>query len=584
MRDKNLPSDSNQKSGARFGFFKIKNSLREFTNRNREVLIVGLLALLVYLPAIWWGMPHATHPLGVHGWDLDAVTGLLTLSEMHNLLVQPKPDWYLAYPLFHYLIIGVSYLPYLTFLYLTGEVSQLSDQYPFGLRDPLTTLRHLTLIGRGITLSMAIGIVMSVYLTALTIWDKNTARLAALAVALPTPMVYYARVGNLDVPVLFWTSLTILMMARALKNGLTTRRALAVGALAALAVATKDQAYGALLVGMAMLVVVHLRQKDESAKIFQSWKAPLIMGFAGLFVYAAANGLFINPNRFFGHIWFIRNYDKTFFNVIHLDILRPQTLDGYAALTFDVFNELFISVGPILLLAGFIGAAFSWRASAFTKILAAMLIGYIILVIFPIRHMQFRYVLFPVLIFSFFIARAAVLGLRQRKWAAAAVFAVLIAGFGWVGLRAVDLTYQMVYDARYGAGCWFYQNVEPGDKVVFFTSQNILPNLPEGTVGIRLMNDPAASEKIAREQARFVIVQPDFSSEFDSDHSHFLPESIYHWLNDGSLGYTKAASFEAPQLFTGLFLDLPLVSPGYIVNPPVKIYELKPPTDDQGPV
>jgi hypothetical protein len=578
MRDKNALSDSNQKSRTKFGFLNIKTSLRESANRNREVLIVGLLALLIYLPAIWWGMPHATHPLGVHGWDLDAVTGLLTLSEMHNLVVQPKPDWYLAYPLFHYLVIGVSYLPYLIFLCLTGEISQFSDQYPFGLRDPLTTLRHLTLIGRGITLLMATGTVMSVYLTALTVWDKKTARLAALAVALPTPMVYYARVGNLDVPVLFWTSLTILFMARSLKMGLTARRAFWIGVFAALAVATKDQAYGALVVGLAMTVVFHLRQKDEAAKTFRQWNSPLIMGFTGLFVYAAASGLLTNPSRFFGHLWFIRNYDKTFFNVIHLDILRPQTVGGYAALTFDVFKELFISVGPILLLAGFIGLAVSWRASAFTKILAAMLIGYIILVIFPIRHMQFRYVLFPVLVFAFFIARAAALGLLQRKWAAAATFVALIAGFGWTGLRAIDLTHHMIHDARYEAGCWFYQNIDPGDEVVFFTSQNILPNLPEGTVGIRLMNDPAAEEKIVREQARFVIVQPDFSSDFGSDRSHFLPESIYHRLNDGSLGYKKVASFKTPGLFTGFFLDLPLVSPGYIVNPPVKIYELTPPS------
>lgn len=547
-----------------------------FSFATKEHLSFGLLAILIYLPGIFWGLPHATHPLGVHGWDLDAVTGLLTLSEIHNLLVEPKEDWYLAYPLFHYLLIALAYVPYMAILYLSGGVSNISPEYPFGLTDPVGTLKHLALIGRLITLLMAGGLIVNVYLTAQTLWNRKTARIAAFAAALPVPVVYYARTGNLDLPVLFWMSLTVLLMARCVVAGFTMRRAMWLGFAAALAVATKDQAYGALIIGLLGVVIHSFRQRENQALRTDFWKSFLVLIVSGATFFGLASGVFFSPTRFFGHIWFITNYDKTFFNVIYLDILRPKTLTGYFVLTFDVINELFISIGPIFLGLALIGLVRDWRTNAFAKILIAMTVGYVVLVIFPIRHMQFRYILFPTIVAAFFVARGALTLIESSKnrWLKIVSLIIISAGFLWVGLRAVDLTWQKIFDARYAAGDWFEQNTNPGDAVIFFTSQNILPHLKKETKAIRLLNDPAPLEKIRQEKARFIIVQPDFSSEFESDKSYFFPPDIYEQLNSGELGYERVAAFKTKGLFKGFYLDLPLVSPGYITNPSIKIYEL----------
>ena len=74
----------------------------------------------MYLPALWWGLPLATSGTVIHGWDVDGIAGISPLAEFHNLLVQPKSDWYVAYPLFHYLLLGLCYAPYLAWLWLTG--------------------------------------------------------------------------------------------------------------------------------------------------------------------------------------------------------------------------------------------------------------------------------------------------------------------------------------------------------------------------------------------------------------------------------------------------------------------------------
>lgn len=556
--------------------FENKNRFSHITAKafsEREVWVIALIAFAVYFTGIFWGLPYASQPLGVHSWEIDAVTGMQTLAELHNLFIEPKPDWYLAYPPFHYLFIGAVYTPYLAFLFLTGQFSQPIAQYPFGFTDPVSAIRNLTIIARTVTVLMAVGIVVNAYLTARIIWDIKTARLTALAVALPTTMVFYSRTGNLEVPVLFWMSLTILMIAHCLIRGFTVKRAIWLGIFAALAVATKDSAYGALSVGLLILVIVHLWRGTPNTENTSRWKAPFTLFCTGLLVFLLASGLFISPYRFFEHIAFVRNFDKTFYLVIHLDNLHPQTLQGYSALFLDALKDLFTALGPILLIVGIWGLIISWRSSVFAKILTGMLFAHFILVIFPVRFMQYRYIMIPAFIFAFFIGRAFSKGLEHsRQSVIKLVSVIMILGFGWIGLRAIDLTYQMIFDSRYEAGQWIKQNVKEDKKIAFFTVQNILPHLEKDTQAIQLVDVTSPDEKLRNEKIDFVLIQPDWSSKIGSDRSHFFPESVYEQVKNGSLGYREVASFETKSLFNGFFLDLPLVTPGYIVNPPLKIY------------
>ncbi len=552
----------------------ISNRLGIVIASERELIIVWALAFAVYLPAIWWGVPHATHPLGVHSWEIDAVTGMQTLSELHNLLIEAKPDWYLAYPLFHYLVLGALYAPYFLFLYVTGGMSQPTASYPFGFADPVEALKHLTLIGRALTVLMAAGVVVNAYLAAKAVWDKQTARLTAIAAALPTTMVFYARTGNLEVPMLFWMSAAILVLARSLTSGLTVGRAVCLGIFASLAVATKDAAYGALLIGLVLLVLIHIRRGTPRTERSDWWKAPAALLLSCCVVFAFASGLAIFPQRFAGHLQFVNNFEKTFFNVVHLDLLRPKTLAGYVTLIGDAGLQLVYALGPVLLITGLFGLAVTWRTTMFTKVLSLMMIGHIILVILPVRHMQYRYIVFPVFAFAFLVARALALGLRQkRQWLAVSTLTAAIIGFGWVGARAIDLTYQMMFDARYDAGDWLAAHVEPGDKIGFFTDQNCLPRLPAQVVPVKLLLD-SSTGNLRRERSRFVLIQQDYSTAPGSDHSRFLQESVYKEIVDGDLGYRKAASFNTLGVFPERTVSASLAGAGRVVNPSVVIYEL----------
>lgn len=542
---------------------------------NRTILLLILAALLIYLPGIWWGLPQATSAAGVHGWDVDGVTGIRVLSEFHNLFVESKPDWYLAYPLFHYLVLGIVNAPYLSYLYFSGGLTAPSGEYPYGFVDPVNSLMILALAGRLVSTAMACGIIVAAYLSAKTVWDKTTGLLTAAAVMLMEPMPFYARSGNLDVPVLFWTALGVLVIARIVTLGFTVRRAIYLGVCAALAVATKDQAYGAWLCAFIVLPVFHYRrtrrgQEGPTAITPNRWfVAPLSSIVAGAAAYALASGLIFSPQRFVRHVSFILSYQKTFRNVAEFDLLRPQTPAGYFRLALEVVEAFANAMGPVLLAAALVGLLITWRSSWFTKIIVTMGVGHVLIVIAPIRFMQYRYVMFLCFVAAFLMARAVVLGWRGGALTRGIAALVVVVGFGWLTARGTDLTYQMLYDARYEAEAWLQSNYKPGDQLGFFGEVNQLPGLPGDVRTRALPSDAAAAIEILKQrQVRFISVSTDWSSDAGMERSRLLPETVFEMLKNGSLGYHRVAYFR-----TNSLLGRPLKYYPH-VNTPVQIFAL----------
>ncbi|MCZ2078824.1 MAG: hypothetical protein LC130_27985 [Bryobacterales bacterium] len=533
-------------------------------------LAIAAITLLLYIPGMWWGLPHVVHPQVPHGWEIDTASGLAVLSELHNLFLQPQPGWYVAYPVFHYLVLGGAYTPYLAFLWLSGGLANPSGVYPYGFSDPVRSIAILGLLARFVTLAMVTGIVVCCYRTGRIVWDRATGVMAAAGVLLCVPLVYYGRTGNLDTPVLFWTVLGMVVLARSVKNGLTVKRGLTLGALAAISVATKDQAYAAWLGGFAALGVLHWRTPGRQPGFL---KPLAVIAGSGFVVYAMASGLAWNPARFWAHVSFLANFETTFFNVAQLGLLRPVTPGGYAQLAIDICGCLMEAMGPVLVTAALVGLPLTWRGAPFVRILAAMTISHLVLTVFPVRHMQYRYILFAAVALMLPAARVLRLGwLRDGRTRLAAVMAGL-AGACWLAVMSGDLVYQMLYDARYPAGAWLETAVRPGDRVAFFTSPDFVPNLPRGVEPVRLHRDTVRPDPGFFEEQRiaWVLVSPDNSSrstgaqagfrDWGMERSAFLPQAVYAGLQNGSLGYDKAADFKTRSLIGRPVKFLPWINP-----------------------
>jgi len=532
-----------------------------------------LLSLVAYLPGFRWGLPHATHSATVRGWAIDSVAGISTLAELHNLFVHPAADWYTAYPVFHYLFLATLYAPYLLYLKLTGGFANPSADFPFGFADPEAALRVLAGTGQMVSLLMAAATVWIVYHIAKALGNRPAAVLAALMVMLAGPMVYYSRTGNLDVPVQFWTAAGLLVGVYALQRGLSVRFGVLLGLLAALSVATKDQAYGLWIPALLYLAVHHLRNAADGQTGIARWKPVLALVGSGAAGYAVLSGLVFWPSRFVQHLHYIRNFDQTFFNVLNptsITVLHPPTLSGYLGLLGDLAVALAEAIGPVSLALGVAGLIFLARSSAGARFLGLALLGYVALTIIPVRHIQYRYTIFPAFALAVFAGIVGARLLAARAVSGRVAGTVLLAlAVGTQGYRALDLTYQMVKDARYSASAWLQAQARPGDRIGFFGSFHQLPALPPWLEPVQLKGDSVV-RVLGEERPRYVYVAPDYFSDSLHQRSTFLPEEIYARLKDGTLGYRLAGRFETRPLRASWLRHFPYI------NPPVQVFEAIP--------
>src|SRR5690606_23283120 len=128
--------------------------------RRRTALLLVVLTLAVYIPGFTWGLPDATAYERMHPWGNDDLLPLRPLSEMYNTFVQDDATRNVAYPWFHYALVAGVYAPYMGVLYATGGFEKPSGEYPFGLKQPREHFRRLALLGRAVTLALAVVCVL----------------------------------------------------------------------------------------------------------------------------------------------------------------------------------------------------------------------------------------------------------------------------------------------------------------------------------------------------------------------------------------------------------------------------------------
>ena len=359
----------------------LKNYLYYFKKCDKTIFVIGIIAFAIYLPGFWWGVPYASNSSTFNSWNIDGLSAIGPLAEMHNMFIEAKPDWHLWYPPFHHIILILCYTPYLFYLMLSGGLSNPSGVYPFGLVDPINSLATLAIIGRFVTIIMASSLVVTAYVTAKIVWCRTTGILAAVFVMMSTPMFYYARTGNVDLPALLWIALTAFVIAGGLKRGFTSRRGIWLGIFSAFALGTKDQTYAPLLPALAMATIYHYRSQTTEQKSNGSnvWLTPLVAIISGGATYAFTSGLILSPTRFFRHLKLALNLGDDAFNIEFLNLKKPKTIEGYSELIMDIFGGLIDSLGPVILIIGIVGLLLFWRSDKFGKVIFVMIIGHLLL-------------------------------------------------------------------------------------------------------------------------------------------------------------------------------------------------------------
>jgi hypothetical protein len=538
-------------------------------------VLLGLVAVALYLPMIGWGLPEATAPHRTKTFAADEILPLEALAEMHNTFVVSKPDRNYGYPWWHYFVVAVAQAPYVAYLAATGELQGGQPDYPFGLRDPVHALRILTLIGRFVSVLMGAGVVVAAYFFSKILWGHATGVAAAVLTMLSYLMCYYGSTGNLDVPVFFWSACGLVVFAAIVVCGLTVRRGVWLGVLAGVATATKDQAVILFLpLGMALLFPAFHRSPGSSSPL-----RALLAGFgAAVAAYVLAAGMAVDPWRHVTHV------HALFFDPSRVTaagayrVPAPKTWAGVVSLLHSFWHAAGSAFSMPVLLASFAGMWLAARETPRYLVFLLPVPALFVLLFLPTGLVVLRYLLPLTLILDAFAAHAA-LALRRSRWSRASI-PVLVVLCAWRFAIAADLAYARQHDTRYGAASWLITHVQQGERVEFFGVAETLPPLPADIHTRRVAgriqwvgehgHGGRVLQYLAADGPEFLVIVPDWTSQPWMAHSADCPPEVYNALVDGTAGYTLVAYFP-PQALLPASLQRPaLDNPS--VNPPVRIF------------
>ena len=526
---------------------------------DRATVLPVVLALVVLLPGIGWGLPAARDKDTTDPWGYDEQAPLPPLIEVRAKFARP-PGGYLVYPLFHYIVLTAGYAPYLGYEYAVGHFRPAAG-YPYGMDSPVRICRNLTLIARGITVLMAVGCVLAA--AALARAAGATRWVAAgvgCGVALLPVFAYYGRTANMDVPYVFWTLLAFKAAADIAVSGRhTTGPFVRVGVFAALAVCTKDQAYAFLIpLPPLLLAALYARTPRDLGRLGRLGRArshrPLWLGFtASLVAFALGNNLITGFDGFREHVRKTLDQAGTY----------REYQDGTAgqlALLADAAGQLAWALGPAAILAAVglvrLGAN---RQYAVLWLLLAPIVSHHVLVIAGIGYVYPRFMLVPAVLLVV-AAGGAFLpspgGFRRTTLAALAVVS-----FGYLVFAAVDLTRAQLADARYDAAAYLAAHAVPGQKIESYSRfANLLPDVPPGVAVELVPADGLSVEKLRQRNRDFIIV-----TNLNELGVLSRPENAGYVsdLTLGRLGYSVVFSEETPAVLARRFA--PGIAPRVII-------------------
>jgi len=252
-----------------------------------------LLALALRLTAIWWGLPASD------GWDND---GIAPRDVFPGLVASFTPGEFYTYPPLHLAVLAVLSSP----VAIWGALASPS----LHVGDVVTTL----LAPSYMTWFAAIARVVALVLSLATTWlvadlarrtcGPRAATIAAWAGAVNMGFTYYGKTSNLDVPCIFYATLSIWFLTRdrLVPNG---RHKIYAALAAVCAVTTKDQAYANFVLVLPVCAFASLVERSSAPRWqrVRAWALALAAGVGG---YAVASTLLFNPRGFFARLAFLR--------------------------------------------------------------------------------------------------------------------------------------------------------------------------------------------------------------------------------------------------------------------------------------
>ena len=424
-----------------------------------------------------WGLPN-----GNEMWAADSVAPMTPFAVAYHVFAGEGFNsgyFYFKYPIGHQLLLAAWSSPIIAYAALTGDLSSIQTDYPFGFSSPEIYLSWIAVWTRVLSALFATGTVLLVAGIGRRLFGKTAGALAGLGALASYPLFFYSHTSNVETAFLFWAFLCLYATIRGLEAGTSPRWFWVVGIAAALAVSTKEQIAGFLVLLPPTILLVYWAKRNLGRGIHMLVPrgiptGALLSGLTMLVLGAA----FFNPSGFLNRFRFLTH------------TLDPEVREKYSAYEFPIdfstdwgfsdelahigkaFSAIVTSIGWPLAVLGVLGIL--WTAIKYRHALiylAAPLIGYYFVSLRVLKQVEIRYTL-P-LSTLLVIPAGLVLAHLWRRSALGRILASLVIVSGM--FYSAEILPTLTYDNRYLAEQWMAPRLAAGQTVEVYQSWTYLP-------------------------------------------------------------------------------------------------------------
>jgi hypothetical protein len=439
-------------------------------------------ALVVRLFGLGWGLPASD------GWDDD---GVAPRDFLVGVIQTYWPGQHYTYPPLHLLILTVLSAP----VWIAGLARSpaLDPHTVIHTFIQVPTMTALALVARATSIAMSLGLLWNMAKIGERLGGSARAGVwVAAACAANSALTYYSQTTNLDLPYLFWSVLAL----RWLVEGVATRQARLlrrVPVFAALAVATKDQAYALFLLGAPLTLgawgALDPWARTNAVAISRELLVGLLIAVLLLLV---VDGALTNPSGFAERLRFLlgsASQDHAYY---------AKTWQGRERAFVDSITALphyYPWIFAPIVAAGIAVAGASRDSARRTAGLAPLFVALSFTLAFNVaaRRTEHRFVLPQSVIWGLYAGLAFdALERRSARRMAPVFWAVAVPCFAVAIFGCVSVDAAMVLDPRYDAEAWMRDHIREGDTVEVYGNDVHLPRFPAAAALTRV--DPSPLE------------------------------------------------------------------------------------------